>query len=58
MSTYDGNEHLYVPRKREDIEERAAILEYEGGLTRTEAEARAKAEFPDLPRFLDRRSVQ
>ena len=30
MSTYDGNEHLCAPTNREDIEERAAILEYKG----------------------------
>ena len=39
----------------DDLEERAAILEYEGGLSRTEAETQALAEFPDLPSFLDRR---
>ena len=37
-----------------DFEERAAILEYDGGLTRAEAEARAAAEFPELPDFLRR----
>jgi hypothetical protein len=41
-----------------DFEERAAILEYEGGLTRAEAEAQAAIEMPDLPAFLDRRRVQ
>ena len=38
-----------------DFEERAAILEYDGGLTRAEAEAQAASEMPDLPDFLDRR---
>lgn len=38
-----------------DFEERAAILEYDGGLTRAEAEALAAEEMPDLPDFLDRR---
>src|SRR5690349_959518 len=46
MSTYDGNEHLCATRDREDLEERAAILEYDGGLRRAEAEARAANEFP------------
>jgi hypothetical protein len=54
MSTYDGNEHLGAPTIREDFEERAAILEYGGGLTRSEAEARAANEFPGLPDFLRR----
>jgi hypothetical protein len=40
-----------------DFEERAAILEYDGGLTRPEAEARAWG-MPDLPGFLDRRVAQ
>jgi hypothetical protein len=38
-----------------DFEERAAILEYDGGLGRAEAEAQAANEMPDLPAFLDRR---
>jgi hypothetical protein len=38
------------------FEERAAILEYDCGLERTEAEAIAAQEFPELPPFLDRRS--
>ena len=58
MSIYDGNEHLCASTNREEFEERAAILEYEGGLSRMEAEARAKRELPELPKFLDRRSVQ
>ena len=33
------------------FEERAAILEYDGGFTRVEAEARAAMEMPDLPAF-------
>jgi hypothetical protein len=37
------------------FEERAASLEYEGGLSRQEAEARALADFPELPACLDRR---
>ena len=39
-----------------DFEERAAILEYDAGLTRAEAEAQAANEMPDLPAFLDRRA--
>jgi putative DNA primase/helicase len=55
MSTYDGNEHLCAaPTVREDFEERAAVLEYEAGLTRVEAEAKAANEFPELPDFLRR----
>jgi putative DNA primase/helicase len=54
MSTYAGNEHLYV--EQTDLEERAAILEYDGGLTRAEAEAQAAVEFPELPAFLNRRN--
>lgn len=42
----------------DDFEERAAILEYDGGLARAEAEAQAAREFPQLPAFLDRRRVQ
>ncbi|MGC1345086.1 MAG: hypothetical protein WA863_03070 [Methyloceanibacter sp.] len=38
------------------FEERAAILEYDAGLTRAEAEALAAKEFPELPAFLDRRA--
>jgi putative DNA primase/helicase len=41
-----------------DAEERAAILEYDAGLSRAEAEARASEEMPDLPEFLDRRSAR
>jgi hypothetical protein len=37
------------------LEERAAVLEYDAGLSRAEAEAQAAAEMPDLPSFLDRR---
>jgi putative DNA primase/helicase len=58
MSTYDGNEHLCAPMTREDFEERAAILEYDAGLSRAQAEVRAKIDFPELPEFLDRRSAQ
>jgi hypothetical protein len=39
----------------EDFEERAAILEYDGGLTREEAEAQALVELPEIPEFLRRR---
>src|SRR6476646_4681561 len=52
MSTYAGNEHLYV--EQTDLEERAAILEYDGGLARAEAEAQAAV--PELPAFLNRRN--
>jgi hypothetical protein len=55
MSTYAGNEHLCVGQV--DREERAAILEYDAGLTRAEAEALAAEEFPELPEF-PRRGVQ
>jgi hypothetical protein len=41
----------------DDFEERAAILEYDGGVTRAEAEALAAEEFPGVPEFL-RRGVQ
>ena len=54
MSTYAGNEHLCADQV--DLEERAAILEYDAGLTRAEAEALAAKEFPELPAFLDRRA--
>jgi len=37
-----------------DGEERAAILEYDGGFSRAEAESRTAAEFPELPDFLRR----
>ena len=40
-----------------DFEERAAILEYDAGFSRAEAEARAAEEFPKPPAFLDRRNV-
>jgi hypothetical protein len=40
-----------------DVEERAATLEYDRGLSRAEAEAAAMSEFPELPAFLDRRSA-
>jgi hypothetical protein len=38
------------------LEERAAILEYDGGLTRSEAEAKAEAQMSDLPESPDRRA--
>jgi hypothetical protein len=41
---------------REDFGERAAILEYDGGFNRVDAEAQAANEFPELPAFLDRRA--
>ena len=37
-----------------DGEERAAILEYDGGFSRAEAESRTAAEFAELPDFLRR----
>jgi hypothetical protein len=46
----DGKEDHY------SFEERSAILEYDGGLTREEANARAAEEMPDLPECLDRRA--
>jgi putative DNA primase/helicase len=46
--------HLRESRLDDDFEERAAILEHEAGLSRTEAEAQAAEELPDLPDFLDR----
>jgi putative DNA primase/helicase len=63
MSTFGGDEHLRGPRTRgyaggDDFEERAAILEYDAGLSRAEAEAQAAKEMPDLPAFLDRRVMQ
>jgi hypothetical protein len=54
MSTYDANEHLCGPKALEDFEERAAILEYDAGLTRAKAQARTASEFPVLPDFLRR----
>jgi len=39
-------------------EGRAAILEYDGGFTRAEAEALAAEKMPDLPAFLDRRAAK
>ena len=41
-----------------NFEERAAILEYDGGMSRAEAEAQAAEEFPEMPDFLKRRSWQ
>lgn len=63
MSIFEGDEHLRGPRTKgyaggDDFEERAAILEYDGGLTRAEAEAQAGNEMPDLPDSLDRRLAQ
>jgi len=40
-----------------EYQERAAVLEYDGGLARTEAETRAAQEaedFPEIPEFLKR----
>ena len=39
-----------------DFEERAAILEYDGGMSRAEAEAHAADEFSESPALLNRRS--
>ena len=52
MSTYAGNEHLCLGQV--DPDERAAIREYDGGFSRTEAETEAAEEFPELPEFLRR----
>jgi hypothetical protein len=41
-------------RQDADAEERAAILEFDAGLPRAEAEVRAAEEFPELPDFLRR----
>jgi hypothetical protein len=38
-----------------ELEERAAILEFDGGLNRAAADARALEEMPDLPEFLKRK---
>ena len=46
--------HLSEVHFSDAFEERAAILEYDGGLTRAEAEALAAEEFPELPAFLRR----
>ncbi len=56
MSIYAEDEHLCVSeaRQRAAYEERAAIKEYDGGLSRTEAEAAAAAKFPEMPDFLRR----
>jgi hypothetical protein len=40
-----------------EIEERAAILEYDCGLSREEAEAQAAEDYPELPAYLDRRKA-
>jgi Protein of unknown function (DUF3631) len=37
------------------FEERAAILQFDAGLSREEAEAQAALDYPDIPAFLDRR---
>jgi len=47
--------HLSEDHFGDALEERAAIAQYDGGLTRAEAEAQAAKEMPDLPAFLDRR---
>jgi Protein of unknown function (DUF3631) len=51
-------EAVPIARLHEDseFEERAAILEYDAGLTREEAEAQAAADIPELPQFLRRRA--
>ena len=58
MSTYARVEHVCVSNanldERTAFEERAAILEYDGGLSRAEAETEAAADFPELPDFLRR----
>lgn len=38
-----------------EAEERAAIREFDGGMSREEAEAQTAEEMSDLPEFLDRR---
>jgi hypothetical protein len=47
---------LRSPDRSRRREERAAILEYDGGLSRAEAEAQAADEVPELPAFLNRRN--
>jgi putative DNA primase/helicase len=61
VGTYEESEHLCkAPAKPQktideaDFEERAAVLEFDGGLSREEAEAQAATEFPDIPDFLRR----
>jgi len=46
--------HLSGDNCAYDLEERAAIKEYDGGFSRAEAEAKAVAELPDIPVFLKR----
>jgi putative DNA primase/helicase len=46
--------HLSHPDGDDDFEERAAILQFDGGFSRAEAEAKAGAVFPELPDFLRR----
>jgi hypothetical protein len=41
-----------------ELEERAAILEYDGGLPRDEAEKRSLDGWPEMPAFLNRRARQ
>ena len=63
--TFDNKNNVVTPVTPEsapkatdpDFEERAAILEFNGGLTREEAEAQAAQEFPEMPAFLDRRQA-
>ena len=38
-----------------EFQERAAVLEFDGGYTRADADALVAEEMPDLPAFLDRR---
>ena len=58
MSIFGTDEHLRAEKSHSDIamafEERAASHEYDGGHTRTDAEALAAEEFPELPEFLRR----
>jgi len=59
VTTVRGLEEPFIETPQDDVadafEERAAKLEYDGGLTRAEAEAQAAHELPELPDFLDRR---
>jgi hypothetical protein len=54
QSSHKEQREQQIAAGQEDLEERAAILEYEAGLTRTEAETQALAEFPEIPDFLRR----
>ena len=60
LSGHGSRSDLGVADQQHDLDERAAfdertaILEYDGGFARAEAETQAAEEFPELPPFLRR----